>query len=69
VSLGAYRHSRSPEEPIVLHLERSPCRPGLPRLEQHRAGRAELLATSFEAEERKIRDQLARMLRRLRSSP
>jgi spermidine dehydrogenase len=62
VSLGAYRHSRSPEEPIVLHLERSPCRPGLPRLEQHRAGRAELLATSFEAEERRIRDQLARML-------
>ena len=62
VSLGDYRHSRSPEEPIVLHLERSPCRPGLPRLDQHRLGRAELLATSFESEERKIRDQLGRML-------
>jgi spermidine dehydrogenase len=62
VSLGDYRHSRSPEEPIVLHLERTPCRPGLPRREQHRLGRTELLVTTFEAEERKIRDQLSRML-------
>jgi spermidine dehydrogenase len=62
VSLGDYRHSRSPEEPIVLHLERTPCRPGLPRREQHRLGRSELLVTTFEEEERKIREQLARML-------
>lgn len=62
VSLGDYRHSRSPEEPIVLHLERTPCRPGLPRREQHRLGRTELLVTTFEAEERKIREQLGRML-------
>ncbi|HET7292952.1 MAG TPA: NAD(P)-binding protein [Vicinamibacteria bacterium] len=62
VSLGDYRHSRSPEEPIVLHLERTPCRPGLTEREQHRLGRSELLSTTFEAEERRIREQLARML-------
>jgi spermidine dehydrogenase len=62
VSLGDYRHPRSPGEAIVLHLERTPCRPGLPRRDQHRAGRAELLATSFETEERRIREQLGRML-------
>ena len=34
----------------------------LPRKEQYRIGRADLLATSFETFERNIRDQLARML-------
>ena len=62
VSLGAYRCSRSPEEPIVLHLMRTPCRPGLPAREQHRVGRAELLGTPFETFERKIREQLGRTL-------
>jgi spermidine dehydrogenase len=62
VSLGGYRHTRSPAEPIVLHLSKSACKPGLPVREQHRAGRKELLTTSFEAIERGIRDQLARVL-------
>ena len=62
VSIGEYRTSRTPEEPTVLHLVRAPCAPGLPRREQHRRGRAELLATSFEEFERQIRDQLGRML-------
>jgi spermidine dehydrogenase len=62
VSLGNYRHSRTPDEPIVLHLERTPCHAGLPVSEQHRLGRHELLATTFEQEERAIRTQLARML-------
>ena len=48
---------------MVLFLLRTPCRPGLPARDQHRAGRAELLATSFEAFESRIRDQLGRMLR------
>jgi spermidine dehydrogenase len=43
-------------------MARAPCSPGLDEREQHRIGRAELLATSFEAFERNIRDQLARML-------
>jgi spermidine dehydrogenase len=62
VSIGTYRCSRSPAEPIVLHLSKAPCQPGLPVRMQHRAGRAELLSTTFEDIERSIRDQLARTL-------
>ncbi|MGA7540310.1 MAG: NAD(P)-binding protein [Steroidobacteraceae bacterium] len=62
VDLGALRHSASPEDPIALFLTRYPNVPGLPRKEQHRAGRAELLRTTFETFERNIRDQLARIL-------
>ena len=36
--------------------------PGLDERTQHRAGRAELLGTSFDTFELKIRDQLGRML-------
>lgn len=62
VSLGAYKHPTNPAEPILLHLSKAACRPGLPVRDQHRAGRAELLATSFEKIERDIRDQLGRAL-------
>src|SRR4030095_13140961 len=62
VDIGDYRSPRSPEEPILLHLGRTPCKPGLPAREQHKAGRMELLATTFADFERKIREQLARML-------
>jgi spermidine dehydrogenase len=62
VSLGGYHCSRRPEDPMVLHLVRTPCSPGLPARDQHRAGRMELLTTSFEAFEGHIRDQLGRML-------
>jgi spermidine dehydrogenase len=61
-SFGAYRPSQSPDEPIVLHLSKTPCKPGLDAHSQHRAGRAELLATPFEAIERSLRTQLARIL-------
>ena len=62
VDLGELRHSASPEDPIVLFLTRYLTVPGLPRKEQHRTGRAELLSTTFETFERNIRDQLARIL-------
>jgi spermidine dehydrogenase len=62
VSLGAYRHQTNPAEPIVLHLSKSACQPGLPARDQHRAGRRQLLVTSFETIERSIRDQLGRAL-------
>ncbi len=62
VSLGTYHFARSPADPIVVHMMRAPCAPGLPRREQYRAGRAELLATPFEVMERNTRNQLARML-------
>ena len=62
VSLGDLRHPQSPAEPIVVHMERTPCVPGQPIKMQHRLGRAELLATTFETFERKIREQLTRVL-------
>jgi spermidine dehydrogenase len=60
--LGELGHSRGPDEPIALRMVRTPGSPGLPRKEQHRIGRAELFATTFETFERNIRDQLARVL-------
>ena len=62
VSLGDLRHAESPEEPIVLSLTRYPVAPGLPRKEQYRIGRNDLLNTSFDTFERSLRDQLGRIL-------
>ena len=62
VDIGGYRSPRSPDEPILMRMERTPAMPGLSEREQHRAGRAELLATPFETFERNIREQLARTL-------
>jgi spermidine dehydrogenase len=62
IDIGAYRASRTPDEPIVLRLLRTPCKPGLSERDQHRVGRAELLRTPFATFERNIRDQLARTL-------
>lgn len=60
--LGKLQFARTPEDPIALALTHFPVVPGLPRKAQHRAGRAQLLATSFETFERSIRDQLSRIL-------
>ena len=62
VSLGSYQCPRSPEEPMLLHLTRTPASPGLPPKEQFQAGRYELLSTTFETFEKNIRDQLGRIL-------
>jgi spermidine dehydrogenase len=64
VSLGGYRHPRSPEEPIGLHLVHVPLAPhqGLTAREQFRAGRARLLEMSFADFEAPTMDQLDRML-------
>jgi len=62
VSLGTYKHQTDPTQPIVLHLTKAACKPGLSTRAQHRAGRAELLSTSFETIERSIRDSLGRAL-------
>ena len=62
VDIGAYRSPASPDDPILVHMTRTPCKPGLSEHEQNKAGRAELLATSFATFERNIRDQLARTL-------
>jgi spermidine dehydrogenase len=62
VDIGSYASARSPDKPVLLHLERVPVAPGLPEREQHRIGRRDVLTTGFETYERNIRDQLDRML-------
>src|ERR1700688_2611764 len=62
VSIGEYQCSKSPDQPIVIHMMKTPCRPGLPARDQHRMGRIELFTTEFATMERNIRDQLSRTL-------
>ena len=62
IEMGSYDPPRSPEDPMVLHMTRTPCEPGLRKKEQHRRGRQDLLRTSFETFERNIRDQIGRAL-------
>ena len=62
VSIGGYKCARRPEEPIVVHMMKAACQPGLPARRQHSAGRIELFTTDFEIIERSVRDQLSRML-------
>jgi len=52
----------SPDDSILVRMTRTPCKPGLPARDQQRAGHVELFTTTFETFERKIRDQLARVL-------
>jgi spermidine dehydrogenase len=62
VSMGGYHFPDSPDESCLLHLLRTPCKPGLSCKAQYRAGRYELFSTTFETFERNVRDQLGRML-------
>src|SRR5882762_5533540 len=60
VSIGDYHCSQKPEDPVVVHMMKTPCKPGLPARQQHSKGRTELFNTKFETIEREIRQQLAR---------
>jgi spermidine dehydrogenase len=62
VDIGDYRSARSPDDPMVIRMVRTPAQPGLPERDQNRAGQHDILNTSFETFERNIRDQLARTL-------
>jgi spermidine dehydrogenase len=63
-AIGGYATPGSPDGPMLVRMVRTPCLPGAPtERDQHRAGRAELLATPFSTFEQKIRDQLGRTLR------
>ena len=62
VDIGDYRSPRSPDEPMLVRMVRTPCRPGLSEREQNRAGQADIFSTDFATYERNIRGQLARML-------
>lgn len=54
VSMGAYECPLTPADPMVLQLTRTPLSPGLPIPDQWKAGRWDLLTTSFETFEREI---------------
>ena len=62
VDIGDYKSPRSPDEPMLVHMVRTPCQPGLPERDQNRAGQHDIFNTPFETFERNIRDQLARIL-------
>ncbi|HXJ46150.1 MAG TPA: FAD/NAD(P)-binding protein [Candidatus Dormibacteraeota bacterium] len=62
VDIGSYNSPKTPDEPILVRMERTPCYPGLSERDQHKIGRGDLLSTSFETFERNIRDQLGRVL-------
>ena len=62
VSLGAYKFPSQPDEPAVLFMLRTPCKPGLPARDQYRYGHMELYQTSYATIERNVLDQLGRML-------
>ena len=62
VDIGDYRSPRSPGEPMLIQMIRTPCQPGLSEREQNRAGQFDIFNTTFETFERNIRDQLARVL-------
>ena len=62
VNVGAYRSPSAADDPVLLHMVRTPCQAGLSEHDQNRAGRAELLTTTFDTFERNIRDQLGRTL-------
>ncbi len=64
VSLGGYRFSRDPSEPIVIHMENMPLTPnqGLSNVQQFQLGRQKIMNTPFEEYERQVVDQLDRML-------
>jgi spermidine dehydrogenase len=64
VSLGEYRYSQSPDDPIIVHMERFPKGSDHQASvdDQSRAGRYEMYSTSFETIEREIRLQLSGML-------
>ncbi|NVJ96715.1 MAG: NAD(P)-binding protein [Alphaproteobacteria bacterium] len=48
VSMGGYSFSASPDEPILLHMVHVPTVPGLTSREQHKGGRYQMYATTFE---------------------
>ncbi|MCH9695559.1 MAG: NAD(P)/FAD-dependent oxidoreductase [Gammaproteobacteria bacterium] len=64
INMGGYEFADSPDDPMIVHMERFPHMPnqGLSMREQAPIGRAELLTTSFETIERHAREQLASLL-------
>ena len=61
--IGSYNaQPKSVDDPALIRMLRTPCKPGLPARDQQRAGHIELFMTPFSKFEREIREQLLRML-------
>ncbi|MDX1481467.1 MAG: NAD(P)-binding protein [Woeseiaceae bacterium] len=58
VSLGKYEFGTKPEDPMIVHLCNVPYFDDIEGPEQWRAGRRELLTTSFDKFEHHVRDQM-----------
>ena len=58
VSMGGVQFSTDPDQPVLVHMSRAATVPGAPPKPQARAGRYQLLTTSFEQVERDIRTHL-----------
>ena len=65
VSLGEYRFSADPSQPICIHMDYMPGAPnqGLNMREQYRLGRSKLYSMSFADFETHIRSELSAMLK------
>jgi spermidine dehydrogenase len=61
-NIGGFRSVAGVDDPVLVHMVKTPCQPGLDERAQNRAGRAALLATSLETFERNIREQMGRIL-------
>lgn len=62
VSMGSYRFPDDPGDPMILHVSKAVAKPGLSPRDQGKAGRGELMSTTFADMERAMRTQLARAL-------
>ncbi len=62
LEVGDYKAPINPDEPMMIKMHKAPCKPGADRRTQLLAGRTELFETAFSTFERKIREQLNRML-------
>ena len=61
--IGNYNaQPKSVDDPALIRMLRTPCKPGLSARDQQRAGHIELFMTPYETFERNIREQLVRML-------
>lgn len=62
VSMGGYEFTQKSDESCVIHMQYVPVGPGKTARDKQRTGRMMLLSMDFAMFERKIRDQLARIL-------
>jgi spermidine dehydrogenase len=62
VSIGSYKFSQSPDDPMILHMCHVPYFDDIQGPEQWRAGRREMLQMPFSTYENHVRDQLDQAL-------